>query len=62
MRVLKLSRAGSTLAQLMDIFDVSPKHLHTATTATTFVLSIHILASVWWLSKVVPTLSPLYRC
>ena len=60
--MLKLGRASSTLAQLMDIFDVSPKHLHTATTATTFVLSIHILASVWWLSKVVPTLSPLYRC
>jgi len=62
-RVLKLGRVSSTIVFFMDCFEISPKQGQSAKAVVVFVFFIHMLASLWWLLKVVSqTLPPLYLC
>ena len=49
---MKLGKAGPIIHLLMDYWNITPKQGKSAKTAFMLVLSIHILACLWWLCKV----------
>lgn len=51
-RIMKLGKAGPIIHLLMDYWNITPKQGKWAKAAFMLVLSVHILACLWWLSKV----------
>jgi len=51
-RIMKLGKAGPIIVLLMDSYNITPTQGLSAKVGFTLVISIHLLASLWWLSKV----------